>query len=365
MKVILDYSIFFHQKYGGISRYFLNLYNKFLKKDINAKIIAPIHNNIFLNNCKFNSFNGFYIKDYPKYSRKILKNYNHFFSKFFSKFYKPDIIHKTFYEKNFDNSHKVKKILTVYDLAHEIYHKEYNRPKDFRPKKKALLNIDYIICPSNKTKTDLIYFYNIPEEKIKVIYMGIHKFNEKPISNIIKINEPYILYVGDRKRYKNFETLLKAFSLSSKIQKDFKLICFGGGKFTDIEKKIILELKIVDKNIIQMNGEDDQLSYLYKNAKAFIFPSKYEGLGLPHLEAMSLGCPVISSNHEAILEAVGNAAELFNPNNPEELCLRMEETLYSSEKIKKLISKGFDRSKDFSWEKCANETLNIYKKIAN
>jgi len=365
MKVVLDYSIFFHQKYGGISRYFLNLYNKFLERNINTKIIAPIHNNLFLNNYKFNNFNGYYIKDYPKHTRKIFKTYNHLFSKFFSKFYKPDIIHKTFYEKNFDNNHKVKKIITVYDLVHEIYYKDYNQQKDFRPKKTALSNIDYIICPSNKTKSDLIDFYNIPKEKIEVIYMGIHKFNEKPIGNIIKINEPYILYVGDRKRYKNFETLLKAFSLSSKIQKDFKLVCFGGGKFTDIEKKKILEFKIKDKDIIQMDGEDDQLCYLYKTAKTYIFPSKYEGLGLPNLEAMSLGCPVISSNHEAILEAVGDAAELFNPNNPEELCLKMEETLYSSEKIKDLINKGFNRSKYFSWEKCASETLDVYKKITN
>ena len=76
MKVILDYSIFFHQKYGGISRYFLNLYNKFIEKKINTKIVAPIHNNLFLNNCKFKNVNGFYIKEYPKYTRKIFKTYN-------------------------------------------------------------------------------------------------------------------------------------------------------------------------------------------------------------------------------------------------------------------------------------------------
>ena len=365
MKVILDYSIFFHQKYGGISRYFLNLYNKFIEKKINTKIVAPIHNNLFLNNCKLKNVNGFYIKEYPKYTRKIFKTYNYLFSKFFSKYYKPDIIHKTFYEKNFDNSHKIKKIITVYDLAHEIYYNEYNQQPDFRPKKKALLNIDYIICPSKKTKADLINYYSIPEEKIEVIYMGIHKFNENLNNNITKVNEPYILYVGDRKRYKNFETLLKAFSLSSKIQLDFKLICFGGGKFTDSEKKKIIEFKIKDNKIIQMDGDDDQLCHLYKNAKVFVFPSKYEGLGLPHLEAMSLGCPVISSNHEAILEAVGSAAELFNPNNHEELIFKMEEVLYSSEKIKDLIDRGFNRSKYFSWEKCANETINIYKKITN
>ena len=195
--------------------------------------------------------------------------------------------------------------------------------------------------------------------------MGIHKFEKIQNQEVFKENDPFILYVGDRKRYKNFETLLKAFSLSSKIQKDFKLICFGGGKFNDIEKKKISEFKIKDYKIVQIDGDDGQLCYLYENAEVFIFPSKYEGLGLPHLEAMSLGCPVISSNHEAILEAVGNAAELFNPNNPEELSLKMEETLYSSEKRKDLIAKGFHRIKNFSWKKCANETLDVYKRIKN
>ena len=365
MKVILDYSIFFHQKYGGISRYFLNLHNQYLKKDIDAKIIAPIHSNIFLKNSKYNNFNGCYIKDYPKYTRKILKTYNHFFSKFFSKLFKPDIIHKTFYYKNFDNNHKIKKILTVYDLAHEIYYKEYNNSEINKPKKNALKNVDYIICPSNKTKSDLINYYQVPEDKIKVIYMGIHKFEDIKNKNLSIKSDPFILYVGDRKRYKNFHTLLKAFSISSKVQKDFKLICFGGGKFNDDEKKKIIDFKIEKNKIIQIDGDDEKLFHLYKNAKVFVFPSKYEGLGLPHLEAMSIGCPVISSNHEAILEAVGDAAELFNPNSAEELCFKMEETLYSSEKIKNLINKGFDRSKEFSWKKCSNETLEVYKKITN
>ena len=126
---------------------------------------------------------------------------------------------------------------------------------------------------------------------------------------------------------------------------------------------MIIDIKIKENKIIQIDGDDSHLLYLYKNAKAFVFPSKYEGLGLPHLEAMSLGCPVISSNHEAILEAVGDAAELFNPDSFEELCLKMEETLYSSEKIKNLINRGFDRSKNFSWEKCSNETFTLYEKI--
>ena len=125
MKVLFDYSIFFHQKYGGISRYFLNLHNELLKKNINANILAPLHNNIFLKNYKNNLSKNFYIKDYPKYTRKIINGYNNIFSNFFLKLSNTNILHKTFYQKNISENPKVKKIITVYDLAHEIFYKDY------------------------------------------------------------------------------------------------------------------------------------------------------------------------------------------------------------------------------------------------
>ena len=165
--------------------------------------------------------------------------------------------------------------------------------------------------------------------------------------------------------YKNFSNLIIAYSISSKLQSDFKLICCGGGKLRDSERSNISKLKIDIAKIIQIDGSDNQLHYLYKNASAFIFPSKYEGFGLPQLEAMSLGCPVISSNHQAIIEAVGNAAALFNPEEPEDIKFKMEEVLYSPILINELKKLGIERSKLFSWEKCANETLNIYKKLLN
>ena len=193
--------------------------------------------------------------------------------------------------------------------------------------------------------------------------MGIHQFESLDTNNINKIDKPFILYVGDRKRYKNFKNFIKAFSISKKIQNDFKLVCFGGGSFTDEEKKNLTELGVNINKISQIEGDDNQLCYLYKNAKAFIFPSIYEGFGMPQLEAMSLGCPVISSNHEAIIEAVGNAAKLFDPNIPEDIAVKMNDVLYSDEIIKELKLKGLERSKIFTWEKCANETLDLYKKI--
>ena len=366
MKILFDYSIFSHQKLGGISRYFVNLHkymNRFENTD--CKIFTPIHFNKFLKSYMDKKNNYLYLKDYPKFTRKLINFINFNSSKIYCKYFKPDIIHKTFFNYNFDNNKKTKKIITVYDLIHEIYHKDFNKSDTYLPKKKFLNIVDSIICPSNKTKNDLIYFYNIKPEKINVIYMGINKFNDYKELEFSKKLMPYLLYVGDRKRYKNFKNLIIALSIKKNILNDFKLVCFGGGKFSDTEKILFKDHKINESEIIQLEGDDNILFNLYKNAIAFIFPSTYEGLGLPQLEAMSLGCPVISSNHEAILEAVGKSAALFNPSDPEDIINVIEKTIYSQEKLDELKKKGFERSKLFSPEKCAKETLNLYKKISN
>ena len=362
MKILFDYSIFFHQKYGGISRYFLNLQEQFLKKNIETKIFAPIHKNINLKNNQDNQLFNIYLKNYPMFTRKILKTFNHYSSKIYYNFYKPKIVHKTFYEKNISND-KCKRIITVYDLIHEIYYKDYNKEKNFKPKKNALNNIDKIICISKKTKEDLLSFYDIDEKKIEVIYLGIQKFPGYDEKNITIYKKPFLLYVGDRLKYKNFSNLINAFSISTKLQKDFDIVCCGGGKITDTEKKFILNLKIDISKIKQIDASDEQLSYLYKHASALLYPSKYEGFGLPTLEAMSLGCPVISSKHSAIIETVGDAAKTFNPEDHEDIKFCIEELVYSTEQINNFKNKGFERSKIFSWEKCAEETLKAYKKL--
>ena len=193
--------------------------------------------------------------------------------------------------------------------------------------------------------------------------MGTNKFTDNTNTKIIQsISKPFILYVGDRKRYKNFLNLLKAYSLSKKLKRILP-VCCGGGQFNKEEMIKIDEYKITQSQILQFDVTDDDLFHLYKNASVFVFPSKYEGLGMPPLEAMFLGCPVISSNHEAIIEAVGDAAYLFDPNEPEDIKFNIENVVYSPEKTNDLKLKGFKRSNLFSWSKCAKETLEVYKEV--
>ena len=189
---------------------------------------------------------------------------------------------------------------------HEIFYDEYNLKADTLPKKKFLEYADLVLCPSQKTKKDLLNFYPLNEKKIKVVNIGISDINKQKIKNDLIPTFPFILYVGYRGKYKNFKNLITALNINKKILNQFKLICFGGGKFSKEEKNFIHSKNIKLSSIIQLDGDDDKLAALYSSASAFIFPSIYEGQGLPQIEAMSFGCPVICSNHEAVVEATGD-----------------------------------------------------------
>ena len=366
MNIIYDYNAFSLQKFGGITRYYTELNKIFNKNEnIKSKIIAPIHQNYYLKNNKYNERFNIYLNRYPKYTKTFVENYNFYISNILINFIKPKILHQTYYsEKTYKfNKTKTKSILTVYDLIHEIFYKDFGFEKNYRPKLTSLSQADHIICISNKTKNDLINIYNIPEDKIEVIYLGCSRFDVKKNYEKNIFDFPYILFVGSRRRYKNFYNLLKAYSTSLKLKKDIKIICFGGEKFGVDEKKLLQTFGISENQIIQINGNDETLTVLYKNAEAFIFPSIYEGFGLPILESMKNNCPVILSSIETFREVAGDSALYFDPMSTESIREKIEEVIYSDTKKLILKKNGTERVKKFTWEKCAEETLKIYQKV--
>ncbi len=360
--ILFDYSIFFHQSVGGISRYITSLHKKLFNNGFDAEILSPIHQNKFLkeiNTCKINKF----VSHFPKNTLTICRTYNELITNIYLKFKKPKILHKTFYSGSFPSDNKIKKVINVYDLIHEKFYSDYNLNINTLPKKKYLDNVDLIFCPSQCSKKDLIEIYNINPSKIEVINIGIPELKIDNSKRPINIDFPYLLYVGYRGKYKNFKNLVIALGKDKKITEDFKIICFGGGNFTINELKLIKENNLSTKSFIHINGDDAQLISLYQNARAFIFPSIYEGQGLPQLEAMSFKCPVISSNQEAIVEATGNSAILFDPLNTDDILDKIQKTIYSEEIINSLRIKSLERSKLFSMDRCYKETLKAYQKI--
>lgn len=356
MKIFFDYNIFYRQKFGGISSYYFNLFEEFNKKKISFFACPIFNKNRYIPKIKKNIF-SINIFEYPSIFYNYLDKVNYQLSKSFLKFYSPDIIHITYYNKNILEYKKAKKILTVYDMITEIFPSKDNL-KISKVKEHSIKSSDHIIAISEKTKEDLISYFNVPPKKISVIYLGTNLINK-----LTRINkkENFILYVGSRKGYKNFEKFLCAIRSSRLLYSDFNITCFGGEKFSKYDKDILNKYQFELSKIKFIFGNDEVLEKLYSTAKLFVFPSLYEGFGLPILEAMANNCPVLCSNRGSLPEIAGDAAMYFNPDSAEDIKTSIENVIYDETCLKILIKKGIVRIKQFSWSKCAYKTYKLYR----
>ena len=357
MRVFFDYSIFTLQSFGGVSKYTVNLVENF-SDQVDPLIISFFYKNFYLKNCRFVDKKIFFKKAGPliKYFNKI--NKIHFNYKLKTK--NPDIIHLSYFnQKNFYKS-KAKTVITEHDLIKEkFYPKKYKDEIEY--KKRLFEKIDQIICVSENTKKDLLEEYNIDASKISVVYHGVNK-NKNVRERSLNIR-PFILFVGSRQRYKNFDNAIKSYARSSRLKLDFDFVCFGGGKFLKIEEELFKNLSINRDRIHHYEGDDLDLNYFYYNARIFIFPSLYEGFGMPLLEAMNMQCPIICSDTSSFPEIVNDSAILFNPTDIEMLTFKIEKLIYDDQLLLDLKKKGNSNLNNYSWNKCANETERLYKKL--
>ncbi len=360
MKIYYDYQIFLHQKFGGISKYYINLINH-LDSSIEKLIIAPLHKNYYLKNQNKN------VKKFMCFDTKtpgvntISRNINKVYTKYLYNYKTPDIIHFTYFNQKYYLKKKSSYVMTIYDLIKEKFYGERFRNEKIN-KIKYFSHMDKIICISENTKKDLIEHYKISPELIDVVHLGV-SFNKNYIkTDNILTKKPYMLFVGNRSRYKNFKNFISSYINSERLKKDFDILCFGGDAFNTEEINFFKKFGISQK-IKQANGSDLELNYFYKNARCFVFPSLYEGFGLPLLESMNMDCPVICSNNSCFLEVTNNSAAMFDANNIENITYEIEQVVYDDEKISDLIIRGRNNIENFSWKKCADKTLKIYNSI--
>jgi len=257
-------------------------------------------------------------------------------------------------------------VVTIHDLSYFYYPDEFLKKDLYKLQnwtKYSVKNAKKIIAVSKTTKKDLVKFYDLPEEKIEVIYNGYQK-EIKNLKSKIKIKKPYLLYVGTIQPRKNLKTLIEAFFLLSKESPEYSLVIVG--KKGWLYEKIFANVEQADsfKNRIIFTDyvDNDALAYLYKNASLFVLPSLYEGFGIPILEAMSFGCPVISSFTSSLPEIGGDACLYFDPTSKEDLKEKILQLLNNKKLRNELVKKGKERVKLFSWKKCGEETLELLKK---
>jgi glycosyltransferase involved in cell wall biosynthesis len=364
MRIAFDQQIFSWQEYGGISRYFCSLATHLSKvHDVEAKIFAPLHVNGYLPLLAQDIKTGIKVKKVPKTARLRIRA-SHLMAMPLIWLFRPDILHETYYSSSANTLKGACRVLTAFDMIHERFADllPHNDPTTHL-KKMAFSRADYIFCISENTRRDLMELYAVPADKTSVTYLG---FDMLPAEGEESFkHSSYILYVGQRLEYKNFTGLVNAFASSKWLRNNFRILCFGGGSFTSAENELFKALGIAKSQILQISGDDTVLSSCYRNAAAFVYPSLYEGFGIPPLEAMSVGCPVVCSNTSSIPEVVGDAAEYFDPFNVESIRSAIEKILQSSELRSELMAKGFKRCRLFTWEKCAAETLAVYRKLRN
>jgi glycosyltransferase involved in cell wall biosynthesis len=238
---------------------------------------------------------------------------------------------------------------------------------------KIVAECDGIITVSNHSKKDIIEAFNFPEDKIYVTHLAsedIYKPLDKRVSKYIakkyySLEGDFILYVGGFSPRKNIIGLIEAFSkLISNYKNNIKLVIAGKrGKSYEIYKNRAEELHISDKVLFPGFILMEHLPYIYNAAQLFVYPSFYEGFGLPPIEAMSCGIPVIASNVTSVPEVVGESGLLINPKNIDDLCTSMLNVLLDENLRKKLIKSGITNASNLNWEKTASNTIYAYNRI--
>lgn len=235
----------------------------------------------------------------------------------------------------------------------------------------AVKKISAFVAVSTNTKRDLQHFFSIPSEKIEVIPCGVGE-QFKPLSaeqteafrTEKKLPEKFILAVGTLEPRKNFVTLIKAFADVAKIHPEYSLIIVGGkGWYFEKIFETVKECELEDSVKFAGYVEDRDLPGYYNAATCFVFPSLYEGFGIPLLEAMKSGCPVITSNISSMPEVVEDAAMLVSPASTQELAEAMNRLITLPELRAELSEKGLAQSKKFSWNHAAHELRALFEKL--
>jgi glycosyltransferase involved in cell wall biosynthesis len=366
-KVVYDHEVFSSQKFGGVSRYFCEIATRIGQRNHwRTQVVAPLHFNRHLASSNLSTI-GIYIPNPHPRLDPIYHWASNIVAPMAMAMSSPDLIHQTYFADRQRRSN-VPVVITVYDMIHELYPQYFSDNDTTRQRKReSVFAADRIICISHNTAKDLTECLGVPSAKITVTHLGFSavfgRQRESQNSLMQSSNRPYLLYVGQRGGYKNFGRFLEAYASSAPLVRNMDVIAFGGNPLTKKELIRNADFRLRPDAIRHVAGDDEALAAYYSGARAFVYPSEYEGFGIPPLEAMSCGCPVICGGGSSIPEVVGTAGEYFDASNVESIRTAIEHVALSDIRCSELISAGYAQCQRFSWDKCADETLNAYRLV--
>ena len=382
MKILYDYQTFTSQHFGGVSKCFCEILSRY-GKDILCEISIKQSKNIHLLESELVSNLDICKIDQIEFCKRFKFRGNSTLYKLFNK-YIPllptaenvnqqysiqklkegdfDIFHPTGLNSYFIPYIQDKPlVVTIHDMMPELYPQYYGK-NNYQVifKKKYLERATSIVAISENTKMDLVNMLKVPEEKIHVIYHGGPTYNictDTPIFNC-----QYFLYVGTRNAYKNFTQTIIDFGKFAQKHNDVYLICTGP-QFNNQEKIIINNNRLTGK-VVHFFADDSQMNNLYSHALAFIFPSLYEGFGMPILESFAYGCPALLNNYSCFPEIAGDAALYFDSHNGKSDLVDLLEFVYANSWVRvDLIKRGIERLRNFSWDKSAKQLCSLYTSL--
>jgi mannosyltransferase len=358
MKLVLDNIIFSLQKSGGGSVYWTELIKRFSTMNDDTVFFdqKEPNDNIFrktidLKNVKKESKWSLAIRRYLPFTEKISGKY---------------IFHSSYYR--YASASNAINVTSIHDFTTEKFRKGLAREVNLLQKKWAVKKAKGVVCISENTKKDLLFFMpNTDENKIRVIYNGVSNdfFNipenfeiaEKDERFSDLENQKYLLYIGHRTSYKNFNFAVEA---ASKFKENLKLVVVGE-PFTD-EEKVYVE-SLLDHNYLQLNKlNNENLNHLYNKAFALLYPSSYEGFGIPIIEAMKTKCPVIAFKNSSIPEVAGEAALLYEEENVDSIIHGIQK-LQDKDLRDRLKNKGIIQAEKFSWDNTFRQYIEFYKEL--
>jgi glycosyltransferase involved in cell wall biosynthesis len=360
VRVLFDTEIFGNEVHGGISRYFAQLARHLPAHGVFPRILAPVTFNHYLDPRISPGVIGFRVPDclrnrYTGYvARRILMMTDRVARSLFTF----DILHQTYYRR--DSNLTQARVVTVHDMIPELFPAFFTKGNPHAGKREACEAAALVIAISECTKRDLLKLYPELDLDIEVIPHAVDV--EYFRSRARGYDDGTILFVGRRSAYKDFQVFAKATASILADQPNLRVLCVGGGPFKSDEVVPFVEQGVASR-VCQRAVHDEELPTLYRRARAFVFSSRYEGFGLPILEAFASDCPVVLANASSFPEVAAEAAEYFVPGNVDSLLESLRKVVADAPYREQLRARGRRRLSAFSWDRSAALTAAAYRRV--